>query len=514
MATEDTKKKQWVLFLCYSQVDTEFADWLYNKLKSAGLTVWYDKYEIPVSMSITASFTRGVEGSEFFIIIISQQALESKWVEEVLMSRIYVQIEEEQRNHIIPVILEGTESRDLPFFLKDKQGIRFPKSGSNELFQKLLGDIGKLREISETEAQSEPKNPFGMRGVVEPRLFIVTEVVNQITKDTAARNSVFIVGPSKMGKSSLLKFLDSPLYRSYYYKESNSSTEPLFTYLNLQEHIPKSCGDLLYVFADAMSITHGIKKKSRKSNSDNHKEALNRIKDIVGKKQAGRPLSVVLLDTFDRINEFGGLSAALFDDFYILAEEYNICFFIASRRNAEDLPLPQGIGTSQFISLLKKYFLKVWDVPTARKLLFEPYGNVSSIFSESDFAYMTHLTARHPFLLQIACFHLFEALKKGKEAVDLGQLLENYLVDAESVYRLYLDYEISKPERKWLIDCWRASSQRGKNAQDTLQKLALGQKNRNIRNKLVRLGLVLNSSGILEIPTGLQRFLEDEVHDF
>ena len=85
--------------------------------------------------------------------------------------------------------------------------------------------------------------------------------------------------------------------------------------------------------------------------------------------------------------------------------------------------------------------------------------------------------------------------------MDYDQLLDSYMQEAESVYRYYWNEELKEAERQWLRDCSWALSHKDR---ATLKAL---QRDTSLRMKLARLGFVLNKSGLLAIPTGVQSFL-------
>src|SRR5215813_5837840 len=103
-------------------------------------------------------------------------------------------------------------------------------------------------------------------------------------------------------------------------------------------------------------------------------------------------------------------------------------FLPASRRKIIDLPLPQGVSTSPFFNFLKEHFFSVWDEPTTRTLMFKPCGTELKLLTDDDLAFMARLTARHPLLLQIGCYHLFNARRtSGKKAVEYDRVHDSYM---------------------------------------------------------------------------------------
>jgi hypothetical protein len=515
MVAQPMRANKWTIFLSHSSKDKPFADWLYVKLQSADLRVWYDKYEILVGDSVTGRVAQGLEGSEFIIAVVSQQAVKSNWVQAELEPKILQQIDE-QKVTVLPIVLGKTNPGQISFLLRGKKWLRFPSKGSDEIFAELLGDIGRHLErrgflkIGTGPAlptkQTGLQNPFGLRGGVKPERFVVPErLISSITEDIVKKQSVSVVGPRMMGKTSLLKFLSSARCQSYYQDENGQHPALRFVYLDFQEHSRKDRERLLPEVARAGSEGLPVAKRFQ---GNTHTQALEWIKAIAGRRRTDSQLWVLLFDEFDRVVELNDLDKTFFDELRSLPQHYNLCYVIASRRKLIDLPLPQGSNTSPFFNFLKEHFLSVWSEETAQRLMLRPRGTPLSLFVDEDFAFVTRLTAHHPLLLQIGCYHLFNARSTDGKAADIHQhVLDDYMHEAESVYRYYWDHEIDDLERGWLHDCWTALSKGDTASQHALKDDTPQRRNRTIRLQLAKLGLVLSGSDAFEFPTGVQAFL-------
>lgn len=515
MVAEPTAERTWTIFLSHSSKDKRFADWLYSKLQSADLTVWYDKYEILVGDSIVVRIGEGLEGSELLIVVVSRQAIRSNWVKAELEPKILERIEG-NRTTVLPLTLDTTDPENISIFLKGKRWLRFRRRGWDETFRELLKSIeGHLaqrglrpdrRLLPAPTTQHIRQNPFGLRGGIEPERFVVPErLVRDLTEDLVKKQSVSLVGARMMGKTSLLKFLAADRCQPYYLDERGHSPPLRFVYLDLQEHAGGGRDQLLPALADAISEKL---PKGQRFHGQTHAQALTWVKETAGRRRTGDPLWIVLLDEFDRIVELDGLDKILFDELRSLPHHYNLCFVIASRRKLIDLPLPQGVSTSPFFNLFKEHFLAVWDESTVRSFMFRPREVELQLFTADDFSQMARLTAHHPILLQIGCYHLFNLRHEaGQAMVNYDILLQRYMQEAASVYRYYWNHEINDGERQWLCDCWQALSEQQQEAIRELQYDTQPRKNRTIRLRLERLGLVLSTSGTIDLPGGVTSFL-------
>jgi Novel STAND NTPase 2 len=359
------------------------------------------------------------------------------------------------------------------------------------------------------QQQNQPENmpnPYGLRGSIEPEQFIVPEaLVKQITESLVKKQSISLIGPRMIGKSSLLNFLASPLCQVYYQNASASFLALRFATLDLQEHSDKNRDELMLELAFTIS-----RSASSHFSGTTYKEALDLIKSITGRRHIGSPLWILLFDEFDQVAELSGINKTFFNDLRSLSEHHNLCYVVSSRRKLRNLPLSQDIKSSSFFNMFHPNYLKVWDTTTAEKLMFKPQGKEMAVFNLADFASITRLTARHPQLLQIACNYLFNIRRASeKEPGKFDQIFDDYMRESEDVYNTYWDDEIDSAEQTWIIEACQALSlpQTNDEAQENLRKLSLGPLYHEIRARLVELGFVVSESGDIEIPIGLKLFL-------
>jgi hypothetical protein len=319
------------------------------------------------------------------------------------------------------------------------------------------------------------------------------------------QQSVSVVGARMMGKTSLLKYLASAHCRDWYRDEHGHLLDIRLVHIDMQEHRHRQCDEFMPLLARAMSE---LVPEREHFTGHGHYEALAWIKAMAGHPHQNRPRWVLLFDEFDRVVDIYGLEAALFDELRSLVQHYHLSFVVASRRKLIDLPLPQHITTSPFFNLFKEVFLTVWDESTTRKLMFKPRGQPFNVLTADDVHLMSQLTARHPLLLQIGCYHLVNQRRTSSaETNGLEQLYYNYMQEAENVYRYYWQYEINDTERAWLLDCWHAITTDNPLRLATFQRNTPQRKNHTIRMKLAKLGLVLGQRGQIILPEGVRLFL-------
>ncbi|MCZ3364407.1 MULTISPECIES: toll/interleukin-1 receptor domain-containing protein [Methanobacterium] len=103
------------VFMSYSYLDKEFATKIANDLKKAEIDIWNDKWEIQEGDSLIYKIiSEGIANSDFFLILLSNASVNSKWVKEELDAAIIQNIE--SITHIIPILIEPI---DIPLPLRN-----------------------------------------------------------------------------------------------------------------------------------------------------------------------------------------------------------------------------------------------------------------------------------------------------------------------------------------------------------------------------------------------------------
>lgn len=128
-------------FLSHNYNDKELATRIASLLREKGVDVWYDKWEIKVGDSIVNKiFKEGLAKCNFFIILLSHNSIESKWVQEELNKALVRKIEGATR--ILPIKIDDCQ---IPEELLDLRWIDLSKN-FEEGFNEVLKTIYDLSE--------------------------------------------------------------------------------------------------------------------------------------------------------------------------------------------------------------------------------------------------------------------------------------------------------------------------------------------------------------------------------
>lgn len=111
------------VFISHSSVDKPFARKLVNDLSAAGLQVWFDENIIKPGDSIVASVSDGLKNSDYTLLVISANFLNSKWAAWEANSAIVAAINA-NKSAVIPLLIEDVWNSVSPL-LHDKHYIDF-----------------------------------------------------------------------------------------------------------------------------------------------------------------------------------------------------------------------------------------------------------------------------------------------------------------------------------------------------------------------------------------------------
>jgi hypothetical protein len=122
------------LFISHSSKDKQFARWLAVDLANAGHSPWLDEWQIRVGESIPRKISQGIESCNALIVILSEDAVASRWVENEWQAKYWDEITAE-RVRVLPILLKPCV---IPTLLKTKKYADFTKDYNRGLEELLI----------------------------------------------------------------------------------------------------------------------------------------------------------------------------------------------------------------------------------------------------------------------------------------------------------------------------------------------------------------------------------------
>ena len=125
------------IFISHSSFDKAFVRSLATDLAIIGHQPWVDEWEILAGESIVERVSAGIEDADLMIVVLSQSAISSQWVENEWQSKYWAEINE-KRVLIIPLVINDCT---IPTLLRAKKYVDF-RQDYTEALKLLTKSIG------------------------------------------------------------------------------------------------------------------------------------------------------------------------------------------------------------------------------------------------------------------------------------------------------------------------------------------------------------------------------------
>lgn len=104
-------------FLSYNSQDKEYAERLAKYLRDkAKVKVWFDRWELRPGQPVLEAFDKAISASQTVLVLIGEKGL-GRWVAKEFEVVLTQQVTRQKNVRIIPVLLPGVNTKDVPAFL-------------------------------------------------------------------------------------------------------------------------------------------------------------------------------------------------------------------------------------------------------------------------------------------------------------------------------------------------------------------------------------------------------------
>ncbi len=278
-------------------------------------------------------------------------------------------------------------------------------------------------------------NPFFHRGAIRRAVNFHGRLaeVNQILGLFRNGQSVSIVGPRRIGKSSLLLHLCRKSTRK------SSGLQPpnsLFAMIDCQE-IGGSPPEEVYesFLVGLLEAASASSIKFEQIDQPGSYRSLDRT--LRNLTQAGISI-VILLDEFELLAANAQLTPYFFARLRGLTTKYGIAYLTASQRPLFAITADEQILSSPFFNIFVSLSLGLFSVEEASSLLNQRLIGTKISFKENLCQYLISLVGPHPFFLHVAAYHAFQAIVDGNplnNAEDFSYLDAAIEIESESHFR-------------------------------------------------------------------------------
>lgn len=269
-----------------------------------------------------------------------------------------------------------------------------------------------------------PDNPFYHRGAIRrPEDFIGRNTeVNQVLGLLRNGQSVSLIGPRRIGKSSLLLHLCQPALRDSY---GLDGPQALFVMLDCQELAgspPEEVYELLFDGLAEAAAQGGV--NLNEGAQPGTYRSLDRALQQVAQEGSN---VVVLLDEFELLAANDHLTPYFFARLRGLTTKYGLAYLTASQRPLFAITAEEEILSSPFFNIFVTVPLGLFDEADSRSLLADRLAGTGVVFDDTLTNHLLFLVGYHPFFLHIAGYHAFQSLSETSD---------DWTADTESIRQL------------------------------------------------------------------------------
>jgi eukaryotic-like serine/threonine-protein kinase len=277
------------------------------------------------------------------------------------------------------------------------------------------------------------RNPYLNRvAIKEPSQFFgrTREVARIFSRIGAPRpQSISVVGERRIGKSSLLQFINHPQIRV---RNLDDSQSYIFVFIDLQQ---KRRLTLEEFFKGLFEL---IAKEVRDKAITKLLPGFDSLRALLEKfRDTGRKL-IVLFDEFDVITTNKTFDLEFYSFLRSIANNYDVAYVTSSARDLQELCHTQLIADSPFFNIFTNVFLRAFSQKEALALIKNPSAE-AELPLEHYARRITELGGYFPYFLQIACSAYFDHLSENDGKLSREEVENVFLDEAKGQFRFIWD---------------------------------------------------------------------------
>lgn len=235
--------------------------------------------------------------------------------------------------------------------------------------------------------------------------------------------SMAIVGDRRIGKSSLLNYVQLPAIRERHLARPERF---IMIFVDFQERRGLALTSFIQLLLDGA----GMELRGRIDISDCPPD-LDGVKTLVQRlDRAGYKLALIL-DEFEAITQNREFNLEFYSFLRYLANHFNVAYLTSSTRDLQVLCHTREIADSPFFNIFTPMQLSAFKREEALELISVPSESVGKPLARYA-EELLDLAGMFPFFLQIACSHAIEFLEEqpGRKELDLPDVARRFLQEA------------------------------------------------------------------------------------
>jgi hypothetical protein len=292
-------------------------------------------------------------------------------------------------------------------------------------------------------------NPFYHRGAIrQVEHFCGREAeIGQILGLLRNGQSVSLIGPRRIGKSSLLIHLMRPEVRAGFpWGPTQTAAQLLFVHLDCQEFGESPADEVYEALYDGLldaAKTAGL--TGYVADTSGSYRAIDRLLHQMNRMGTA---VVVLLDEFELLAANNQLTPYFFARLRGLTTKYGLAYLTASQQPLFNITAEEEILSSPFFNIFVTLPLGLFTMDEARAMLAQRLQESPITFSADLVDYLLFLAGPHPFFLHIAGYYAYRALMETSSLAPVDFAMLDDPIEMEAASHLsYLWQNLSAEEQ-------------------------------------------------------------------
>jgi len=279
-----------------------------------------------------------------------------------------------------------------------------------------------------------PHNPYLNRvAIKDPKQFFgrTREVSKIFSRIGASRpQSISVVGERRIGKSSLLHFINNPEIRARHLDQNQSY---VFVFIDLQQKRRLTLTEFFKEFFALVAAETGDKKVT------NLAPAFDSVRAMLEQFRRQRRKLIVLFDEFDAITANRAFDLEFYSFLRSIANNYDVAYITSSARDLQELCHTQLIADSPFFNIFTNVFLRAFTRKESIDLITQPSAE-AGVPLEGYARRIMEAGGFFPYFLQIACSAYFDHLLENEGRLNREEVEATFLDEAKGQFRFIWDH--------------------------------------------------------------------------
>jgi serine/threonine-protein kinase len=278
------------------------------------------------------------------------------------------------------------------------------------------------------------RNPYLNRvAIKDPAQFFgrSREVSKIFSRLTASRpQSISVVGDRRIGKSSLLNYVNHPQVRARYLDQTDAY---VFAFIDLQQKRRITPPEFFKELFELLAKEMGDESLTTEAPTFDAVRAL-----LERFRRRSRKL-IVLMDEFDAITTNRAFDLEFYSFLRSIANNYDVAYVTSSARDLQELCHTQLIADSPFFNIFTNVFLRAFTRKEATELIARPSAE-AGVPLEGYARRIMEIAGYFPYFLQIACSAYFDYLEDNDGKLNREEVEATFLDEARGQFRFIWDH--------------------------------------------------------------------------